>query len=88
MLLFYETNFCYLFRFYPLGKMENFIQSDCFCRYTTATVVPSLPINDNLVIEISGVVCKIKITLRSRITGGTRWEMVNKVGRVKNLSKI
>ena len=47
-----------LFKFYPLGKMENFIQLDCICRYTTVTVVPSLSIDDNLVIEISGVVCK------------------------------
>ena len=34
----------YLFKFYPLGKMENFIQSDCFCRYTTGTVATSLSI--------------------------------------------
>ena len=54
--------------FYPLGKMENFIQSDCFCRYTTVTVVPSLSIDDNLVIEISGVCVQKKTTLRSRIT--------------------
>ena len=38
--------------------MENLIQSDCFCRYTTVTVVPSLSIADKLLIEISGVVCK------------------------------
>ena len=38
--------------------MENFIQLDCFCRYTTVTVVPSLLIDDTLVIEISGVACK------------------------------
>ena len=38
--------------------MENFIESYCFCRYTSVTVVPSLSINDNLVIEISGVVLK------------------------------
>ena len=48
----------YLFKFYPLGKMENFIQSYGFCRHTTVTVVPSLSIDDNLVIEISGIVCK------------------------------
>ena len=63
--------------------MENFIQSDCFCRYTTVTVVPSLSINVNLVIEISGVVCK-ETTLRSRITGGGS----NKWGGVRNLSYI
>ena len=38
--------------------MENVIQSDCFCRYTTVTVVPSLSIDNNKVIEIPGVVCK------------------------------
>ena len=65
---FLSNQVLYLFNFYPLGKMENFIQSDCFCRYTIVTVVPSLSIDDNFVIEISGVVCK-KTTLRSRITG-------------------
>ena len=50
----------YLFKFYPLGKMEIFIQSDCFCRHTTVTVVPSLSIDDSLVIGIPGVVCKKK----------------------------
>ena len=63
--------------------MENFIQSDYFCGYTTVTVVPSLSIDGNLVIEISGVVCKKKITPRSRITG-----VSNKWGGVRNLSKI
>ena len=38
--------------------MENFIDSDCFRRYSTVTVVPSLSIDDNLVTEISEVVCK------------------------------
>ena len=60
----------HLFKFYPLGKMENFTQLDCFSRQTTLTVVPSLSIDDNLVIKISGVPCK-KTTLRSRITGGS-----------------
>ena len=36
-----------LFKFYPLGKMANFIQSDCFCRYKTITVVPSPSIDNN-----------------------------------------
>ena len=58
----------HLFKFFPLGKMENFIQPDYFCRYIAITVVPSLSIDDNLVIEISGVVCK-KTTLKSQITG-------------------
>ena len=62
--------------------MENFIQSDCFCRYTTVTAVTSLSINDNLVIEISGLCVKKKTTLRSRITGGGS----NKWGGVRNLS--
>ena len=47
-----------LLKFYPLGKMENFIKSDCFCRCTTVTVIPTLSIDENFVIEISGVVCK------------------------------
>ena len=38
--------------------MENFIQSYGFCRHTTVTVVPSLSIDDNLVIEISRIMCK------------------------------
>ena len=63
--------------------MESFIQSDYICGYTTVTVVPSLSIDGNLVIEISGVVCKKKSTLRSRITG-----VSNKWGGVRNLSKI
>ena len=53
----------HLFKFFPLGKMENFIQPDYFCRYIAITVVPSLS-----AIEISGVVCK-KTTLKSQITG-------------------
>ena len=57
---FLSSQVLYLFKFYPFGKTENFIQSDCFCRYTTVTVVPSLSIGKNLVIEISGVVCKKK----------------------------
>ena len=83
MCCFFSSQVLYLFKFYPLVKMENFIQSDCFCRYTTVTVVPSLSINVNLVIEISGVVCK-ETTLRSRITGGGS----NKWGGVRNLSYI
>ena len=47
-----------LFKFYPLGKIENFIKPDCFCRCTTLTAVPSLSIDKNFVIETSGVVCK------------------------------
>ena len=66
---FLSNQVLYLFNFYPLGKMENFIQSDCFCRYTTVTVVPSLSIDGNLVIEISGVVCK-KNYSKIRITRG------------------
>ena len=50
----------YFFKFYQLAKMENFIQSDCFRRYTTVIVVPCLTIDHNLVIDISGVVCKNK----------------------------
>ena len=83
MCCFFSSQVLYLFKFYPLVKMENFIQSDCFWRYTTVTVVPSLSINDNLVIEISGVVCK-ETTLRSRITGGGS----NNWGGVRNLSYI
>ena len=55
---FLSNQVLHLFKFCPLGKMENLIQSDCFCRYTTVTVVPSLSIADKLLIEISGVVCK------------------------------
>ena len=55
---FLSNQVLYLFKFYPLGKMESFIQSDYICGYTTVTVVPSLSIDGNLVIEISGVVCK------------------------------
>ena len=83
MCCFFSNQVLYLLKFYPLVKMENFIQSDYFCRDTTVTLVPSLSINDNLVIEISGVVCK-KTTLRSRITGGGS----NKWGGVRNLSWI
>ena len=70
---FLSNQVLYLLKFYPLGKMENLIQSDCFCRYTTVTVVPSLSINNNFVSETSEVVRKkyySKTTLRSRITGG------------------
>ena len=55
---FLSNQVLHLFKFYPLGKMENFIQSDCFYKYTVVTVVPSVSMDDNLVIEISGVVCK------------------------------
>ena len=55
---FLSNQVLYLFKIYPLGKMENVIQSDCFCGYTTVTVVPSLSIDNNKVIEIPGVVCK------------------------------
>ena len=41
----------------------KFYRTDCFCRYTSLTVVPSLSINYNLVTEIA------RVTLRSRITG-------------------
>ena len=37
---FLSNQVLYLFKFHLLGKMENFIQSNCFCRYTTVTVVP------------------------------------------------
>ena len=61
--------------------MENFIQLDCFCRYTTVTIVRSPSIADNLVIEISGVMCK-RTTFKSQITGGS-----NKQDGVRNMSK-
>ena len=41
-----------LFKFYPLGKMDNFIQLGCFCRCPTVTAVTYLSIDDNLVIEL------------------------------------
>ena len=81
---FLSNQVLYLLKFYPLVKMENFIQSDCFCRYTTVTVVPSLSIDDKLVLEISGIVYKKKQKLRSQITEGCS----NKQGGVRNLSKI
>ena len=83
MCRFFSSQVLYLFKSYPLVKIENFVKSDCFCRYTAVTVVPFLSINDNLVIEISGVVCK-NTTLRSQITGGGS----NKWGGVRNLSYI
>ena len=49
-----------LFKFIHLVKWKILSNGiDCFCRYTTVNVVvPSLSIDDNLVIEISGVVHK------------------------------
>ena len=41
-----------LFKFYPLGKMDNFIQLGCFCRCPTVTAVTYLSIDDNLVIDL------------------------------------
>ena len=73
----------YLFKFYPFGKMENFIQWDCFCRYTTVTVVPCPSINDNLIVEISGVVCKKRYSKVPNNREGS-----NKRDGVRNLSKI
>ena len=58
---FLSNQVLHLFKFDLVGKMGNFIQSDCFCRYTTVTAVPSLSIDDNLVIEISGVLFKQKL---------------------------
>ena len=80
---FLSNQVLYLFKSYRLGKIENFIQSDCFCRYTTVSVVPSLSIDNNLVIEISGVVCKKNY---SKVPNN-RWGS-DKQGGVRNLSKI
>ena len=80
---FLSNQVLYLFKVYPLGKMENVIQSDCFCRYTTVTVVPSLSIDDNLVIEIPEFVCKKYYSKVRNNRGGS-----NKWGEVRHLSKI
>ena len=77
---FYQSKSCICLNFHPLGKMENFIQSDCFCRCTTVTAVPSLSIDGNLVIEISGLVCKKKITPKSQITGRGEGGLISEVG--------
>ena len=62
---FLSNQVLYLFKFHPHGKMENFIQSDCFCRYTTVAVVPSINRWQFGYWEFRGCVQK----LRSRITG-------------------
>ena len=70
------TTCCFL---YPPCKMETFIQLDCFCRYTTVTVVPSLSFDDNLVIEISEVVCKRKVP--NNKWGGRGGVLISGVGQ-------
>ena len=66
----------YLFKLYSLGKIDNFIQSDCFCRYKTVTVVPSLSLS---IMTISLLRFRVGWVPKSR-AGSEIWIKYNKWG--------
>ena len=79
---FLSNQVLYLFKFYPLGKVENFVKSDCFCRYATVTAVSSISIDDNL-LRFQGLCAKRNYSKVPNNRGDS-----NKRDGVRNLSKI